>query len=438
MATAQASATTPISATSATANSNSNSNNFNFNNNHNHFAVGNGNRWHDHWHHGYWGGGNWGGVASWGLGFGAGYRHGWWNGYASRPWYRPWYSNSAVWGHGAWALGPIYYDSGYTTYSNPYYVSSSDYYDYSQPIQVVMASPLDDASAPAPGAVTIAAPAPPPEVQASLTHLDAAQEAFAAGDYVKAGAELDVAIKDQPSDAALHEFRALVYFATGDYAKAAGALYAVLAVGPGWDWTTMSSLYPSVDAYSAQLRTLESFVKKNSKDAAAHFVLAYHYITATHNEAAIAQLQQVEKLMPSDRLASELIVGLGGESASKSVAPPAAGIASPVGDPASETPPPDIDAAKIVGKRTAKRDDGSTFTLDLTRDNKFTWTFTQGGKKQSFGGTYQVNGAVLVLERDDKASMPGLVTMDGAGFNFKIFGTPSTIRGWISNRRADG
>ena len=41
-----------------------------------------------------------------------------------------------------------------------------------------------------------------------------------------------------PNDASLHEFRALVLFALGQYEQAAATLYAVLSNGPGWDWTT--------------------------------------------------------------------------------------------------------------------------------------------------------------------------------------------------------
>jgi hypothetical protein len=33
----------------------------------------------------------------------------------------------------------------------------------------------------------------------------------------------------------------------------------VLSVGPGWDWTTLIGLYPSIDVYTTQLRALEDF-----------------------------------------------------------------------------------------------------------------------------------------------------------------------------------
>ena len=99
-----------------------------------------------------------------------------------------------------------------------------------------------------------------------------------------------------PNDATLHEFRALVLFAVGKYDLAAGPLYAVLSVGPGWDWTTMAGLYPSIDVYTAQLRKLEAFVTANPSSTAGRFVLAYHYLTQGHIDAAVAQLKEVVAL----------------------------------------------------------------------------------------------------------------------------------------------
>ena len=43
-------------------------------------------------------------------------------------------------------------------------------------------------------------------------------------------------------------------FALKRYDEAAAALYAVLSVGPGWDWTTLISLYADPETYTQQLR----------------------------------------------------------------------------------------------------------------------------------------------------------------------------------------
>ena len=329
----------------------------------------------------------------------------------------------------AWALGSVAYSSGYANYANPYYVSSPGAYNYAQPIQVVtqpaqVVVVQDVTQSALQVNPTGAAPQPPQDIQASTSHVDAAQSAFRSGDYATSGSEIDLAIQSLPNDAALHEFRALVQFAVGDYSKAAGTLYAVLSAGPGWDWTTMSSLYPSVDIYTTQLRALEQRVKESPDSADARFVLAYHYITGTHKDAAIKQLQEVVRLLPTDQLSAQLIKGLGGTVPVPAGTPPnPTSELSQAGD--QQAPPPDIDPTKIVGRRTAKRPDGTTFTLDLTADSKFTWGYDRAGKHEEFSGTYSVDGAVLVLERSDKSTMPGLVTMNEAGFNFTLFGAPN-------------
>ena len=73
--------------------------------------------------------------------------------------------------------------------------------------------------------------------------MDLARAAFQQANYAEASREIDLAIKALPRDAALHEFRALIFFATRDYKQAAATLYAVLSAGPGWDWTTLSGMY---------------------------------------------------------------------------------------------------------------------------------------------------------------------------------------------------
>ena len=93
--------------------------------------------------------------------------------------------------------------------------------------------------------------APTSEVpEGSLTIFDEARNDFYAGDYAAALKSTDEALKESPNDAVMHEFRALTLFALGQYQESAATLYAVLSVGPGWDWTTMIGLYPQVDIYT--------------------------------------------------------------------------------------------------------------------------------------------------------------------------------------------
>jgi predicted Zn-dependent protease len=119
--------------------------------------------------------------------------------------------------------------------------------------------------------------------------------------------EVEEAIQLLPKDATLHEFRALVLFAQGKYKDAATGIYAVLAVGPGWNWETMSGLYANPDTYTKQLRALESYVRQNPGAADGRFLLAYHYLVLNSVPDAVKELKEFEKLVPKDQLAPQLV-----------------------------------------------------------------------------------------------------------------------------------
>jgi tetratricopeptide (TPR) repeat protein len=214
-------------------------------------------------------------------------------------------------------------------YSNPYYAAPSD-------TTVVVQPALDYSTAiPAPTVAqsTYAYPPPPDEqvldsgeplptgeppapdnkdetVAQANKEFDAAREAFRAGDAAKARTLVEKAIELLPSDATLHEFRALTLFAQGLYKDAAATLYAVLAAGPGWDWATMRGLYPDEDTYTRQLRALEDFIRKDPNSAEARFVLAYHYLVLGAKDEAVQQLKAVVRLQPQDKLSAALVNAL--------------------------------------------------------------------------------------------------------------------------------
>ena len=131
--------------------------------------------------------------------------------------------------------------------------------------------------------------------------------AFMQGDYTTALAQVDQAIAQVPNDTVLHEFRGLALFALGRYKEAAAADYAVLSAGPGWDWTTLSGLYPNVDVYTEQLRALEQYAKSHPAASEAKFLLADHYLTCGYTDAAAAQLKEVVRLNPKDQLSAQLL-----------------------------------------------------------------------------------------------------------------------------------
>ena len=132
------------------------------------------------------------------------------------------------------------YQFGYGDYYNPYYVETP-VVNYAEP---VVTMPIETAS-------QEGTPYPPGVSQDAVSKFDQVRAAFLARDYDKVLKLTDEAVAQMPHDAVLHEFRSLVLFALRRYPEAAAAIHAVLAVGPGWDAKTLTSLYPDMDTYTA-------------------------------------------------------------------------------------------------------------------------------------------------------------------------------------------
>jgi tetratricopeptide (TPR) repeat protein len=326
----------------------------------------------------------------------------------------------------AWALGSSFYNWGYASYANPYYeeamaqpivieqtvvggdpqtVTVPAYsYDYGQPI--------DTQSAP-----------PPAEVaDPAIAKFDSARAAFRGGDYAGALGLTDEALKALPNDATLHEFRALVLFAVGKYDLAAGPLYAVLSVGPGWDWTTMIGLYPGIDVYTSQLRKLEASVTANPNSTAGRFVLAYHYLTQGNTDAAVAQLKQVVALAPQNTLSAQLV---------KQFSPPPAAPETP---PAATTPAPPATPVKqgnLAGNWTAHPANDTTIDLRIGDDETFDWKVTTKGKPRQLTGKWSLTNNLLTLAQEGEGgALVGRVTLqDDNKWTFRAIGTGSEDQG---------
>jgi tetratricopeptide (TPR) repeat protein len=313
--------------------------------------------------------------------------------------WRPWYGRPAAWWGAGFATGLVVatpWSWGYCSYINPYYttpiVVGSTAIDYSQPI--VLAQPPVQA--------------PVGDIESQL--IDPARRAFAAGDYARALRLADQAIAEQPADTVLHEFRSLILFATGQYKAAAESAYAVLSVGPGWDWTTLSGFYPDVNVYAQQLRSLEDYADAHPEAPDAHFLLAYHYLTCGHTDAAAAQLRELVRLNPQDRLATQLLASLNAPQETEAVA--AAGMAEPAQP---------VNAAALVGNWKARQPDGTTIALTMSGDSKYTWQVTRQGKPQTFSGPYTLADNVLILKQGNSPTMVGQVALSADGrLNFKL------------------
>jgi predicted Zn-dependent protease len=213
-------------------------------------------------------------------------------------------------------------------FNNPFFVlpeSSTaivpEAFNYSSPIPAPTEDEAADAFPPEPEqgddddeALPTTDPPPPPTdnsiVNEANERFDEARKAFYNADYAKAQELIEEAIQVLPSDATLHEFRALTLFAQKKYKEAAATLYAVLWAGPGWNKDTVATLYPNWNTYTRQVQALEAYVKAHPDEGYAHFLLAYHYLVVGSMDQAIAQLKEVVRLDPKDQLSVSLVKAL--------------------------------------------------------------------------------------------------------------------------------
>ena len=224
------------------------------------------------------------------------------------------------------------------------------------------------------------------------------------------------ALAQTPNDTSLHEFLGLVYFAQGKYDQAAEPLYAVLSVGPGWDWTTVSGMYPDVETYTRQLRALEASVRANPNSAPARFVLAYQYLVQGHDQNAVDQLKAAVRLQPGDTLSAQLIAHLQPTGAAQ----PASADAAPSAAPA--------DLAKLAGTWTATPAKDAKVTLAIKEDGKFSWDVSSAGKPPTtIAGSSTFADGVLTLAAQgaQHGALAGTVAwQDADHFTFRLVGGP--------------
>jgi uncharacterized protein (TIGR03066 family) len=333
------------------------------------------------------------------------WHHGCWNGSAGEWWDHMWEDHTALMAFGVtmWGMNRLAYGFGYWGYDNPYYTESYPIeggapLDYSQPIADETATE-QPAGTPTPG----------------MADFDAARQAFLQGNYPAALASTNKALAALPNDPIIHEFRALVLFAQGKYHESAAGLYSVLAVGPGWDWTTLSSLYPNVDVYTKQFRALQAAVKQQPDAADARFVLAYHYLTTGNKAAAAEEYKILYTKTPQDTVIKELLLMTGGPEA----------IGAPTTPAPTTAPAVKIDGAALIGKWSAAGANGAKFALELTQDGAFNWTYSQNGKSETVKGVYAIDGNVLAMEPASGGTMLAELTPPQAGsFSFALLGAP--------------
>jgi thioredoxin-like negative regulator of GroEL len=340
------------------------------------------------WGYGGWGGGGWGGYGGFGgYGYGLGY---------ACPY--------------DWLYGGSLYGYGYSPYLNPYYsvVSATSPalaappYDYSQPLNMVSGAPAEAAA------------------DEAATLFSAGRDAFKQGNFALALQQTDSALGKNPNDTSLHEFRALCLFALGRYDEGATALYAVLSIGPGWDWPTLIGLYPNVTVYESHLRALERFVTANPQSASARFVLAYQYLTEGFFDQAANVLRHVVALKPDDTLSAKLLEQL---QAAKSQNAPGAPAEVPAAPEAAAVNTAVPDGATITGTWTAEPNPDTRVVLTLQPGGAFHWQLTLKGQTRDFSGTSSFGGGMLTLVPDKTPPIVGRVSWtDPSHMTFRVMG----------------
>jgi len=350
------------------------------------------------------------------------YHDDWYHG-AGSWWNHAWneYPGLMAFGVTTWGLNRLAYGFGLGAYSNPYYDGGGGggtAYDYSQP---VMETPVYSDPTAAAGTAPAAPAGPSP---AAMSSFDQARTDFYGGNYDAAIKSIDQTIKKYPNDAVAHEFRSLVLFALGRFREAAGTIHPVLAVGPGWDWPTLVSLYPSVDVYTQQLRVLEDYVKTTPTAADACFLLGYHYLTCDHKDSANKMFAKAQKLKPDDKIAAEYVRLTQPEAAASSDGP------KPNPPPTAESSAENLITEKdLIGTWKAKGGNGTTFTLELTEAGAFTWSFKQGKTDQSVKGAYAIDQNTLAMQPDSGGTMLADLTKKGTGIHFAMQGAPKNDPG---------
>jgi len=368
----------------------------------------------NHGHHGGWYNGCWNG--NWSPG--SGWNHMWDH-----------HPVAAAFGVTRWGVNRLAYGFGYWGYSNPWYASGgSGGYSYSEPLVVysdnssvvysdnsssVEVAPADPGTATTESAPVAGAPQPTDEGMAAF---DSARAEFFQGNFENSLTLLDTTLMSMPHDTVVHEFRSLVLFALKRYPESAAAIYAVLSAGPGWDWTTMSSLYPGVDVYTPQLRELENFAKSNPASADANFLLGYHYLTMGHRETANKAFSLALQQLPGDKLLTQLVemtAPAGTEAKSPPPTPPA---------PADLPPEKVLSVEQMVGTWKATSADAK-FELQLSKDGAFVWTYTRGESTESVKGVFAVDQNNLAMEPNAGGTMLAEIDFaDPSKFLFKMIG----------------
>jgi tetratricopeptide (TPR) repeat protein len=284
---------------------------------------------------------------------------------------------------------------GYSDYHNPYYLEGQTIESAEPVVTLPVEEPVAAADQPA-------SALPPGVSREAIDKFDQARVAFLEGRYEEALKLTEAAIAQMPHDAVLHEFRSLVLFALRRYAESAAAIHAVLAVGPGWDAKTLTSLYPDMATYTNHLRALEGYRDSNLKAPELHFLVGYHYLTCGYPVEAASEFRRATELRPKDAVAASLAATLSPHDMPETTSPN------------EQAAPKAIAADQVAGSWTATAAKGAKYSMDLQTAGAFTWGFMRGSKNENVNGVYTMEGNVLAMEPDTGGILLAELTFKGS------------------------
>jgi hypothetical protein len=128
-------------------------------------------------------------------------------------------------------------------------------------------------------------------------------------------------------------------------------------------------------------------------------VLAYLYLTAGQNDAALGELKIVTSLQSNDRVAAQLLDSL---TKSTPTASASGTVASAEPPPADQTqvqaqqPSVPANQGSLEGTWTASPETDTTITLKVTGDN-YTWQVTAKGQSHQLSGQITSGNGLLTL-----------------------------------------
>jgi hypothetical protein len=159
------------------------------------------------------------------------------------------------------------------------------------------------------GMASYAAPTSNQQQNAS-DYASAGEQAFQAGQYQQAIHDWRHAMVDNPNNGGVVLLMAQALFAVGQYNDAAGAVQMGMQMVPENEWGTVgknyTQIYPNIQNYTDQLKTLERARDAKPDDPAIRFLLGYHFGYLGYPKQAVRELDKALDLQPKDLGAQKL------------------------------------------------------------------------------------------------------------------------------------